>query len=211
VLRIEVIVHNTQAYRWGRSGGRSLPCFPEIVIRLRSILERFLDAVGCMDACFVSDDTLEKLPQPSQVGRTRVGGIDLNQLRMRRVAEAVLALSPTPAGFTASDLARQVRAMSGQPEAEYGPRRAAYDIQKLRAKEMVRKIGKSRRYEPVPEGLRAMTALVVLREKIIRPLLAASTHPEPQSQLAHPTPIDHCYESLRAGMRDLFTALGVAA
>src|SRR5258708_28814115 len=30
VLRIEVIVHNTREYRWGRS----LPCFPEIVTRL---------------------------------------------------------------------------------------------------------------------------------------------------------------------------------
>ena len=92
VLRSEVIVHNTKEYRWGRS----LPCFPPIVARLQGILERFLHAVGCMDACFVSDDTLENLPQPVQAGQTRVGGIDLNKPRMRRVAEAVLALSPSP-------------------------------------------------------------------------------------------------------------------
>ncbi len=207
VLRIEVIVHNTKAYRWGRS----LPCFPDIVNRLQGILERFLNAVGCMDTCFVSDETLEKLPQPAQVGQTRVGGIDLNQPRMRRVADAILALSPSPAGFTSSDLACQVRAMSGQPDSEYGSRRAAYDIKKLRAKGLVRKIGATRRYEPVPQGLRAMTALVVLHEKVIRPLLAASFQPEPPSALANPTPIDHCYETLRAGMRDLLTQLGVAA
>jgi len=64
---------------------------------------------------------------------------------MRRVAEAVLGLCAAPAGFPASDLARQVRSMSGQPETEYGARRAAYDIQKLRAKDRIRKIGKSRR------------------------------------------------------------------
>jgi hypothetical protein len=46
VLRIEVIVHNTKEYRWGRS----LPCFGDIVVRLRDILERFLNAVGCLDA-----------------------------------------------------------------------------------------------------------------------------------------------------------------
>ena len=39
VLRIEVIVHNTKEYRWRRS----LPCFPEIVTRLKGILERFLE------------------------------------------------------------------------------------------------------------------------------------------------------------------------
>ena len=89
VLRIEVIVHNTKEYRWGRS----LPCFGEIVVRLRSILERFLNAVGCLDACFVADETLENLPLPTKVGQTQVGGIDFNKPRMRRVAEAVLALS----------------------------------------------------------------------------------------------------------------------
>jgi hypothetical protein len=207
VLRIEVIVHNTREYRWGRS----LPCFPEIVCRLRGILERFLNAVGCMNTCFVSDDALEQLPEPARVGQTRVGGIDLNKPRMRRVTEAVLALSASPTGFSASDLARQVRSMSGQPETEYGVRRAAYDIKKLRAKAMVRKIGKSRRYEPVPEGLRALTALRILRDKIIKPLLAATSQPPPSSQPANPTSIDHHYETLRATMRDLFTELGVAA
>ncbi len=207
VLRIEVIVHNTKEYRWGRS----LPCFPEIVTRLQSILERFLNALGCINACFVSDDMLEKLPEPAQIGQTKVGGIDLNKLRMRRVAEAVLALSASPAGLTASELARHVRSMSGQSETEYGSRRAAYDIKKLRAKGMVRKIGKSRRYEPVPEGLRAMTALLVLREHIIRPLLAASGQPEPPSKPTNPIPVDHHYENLRAGMRGLFNELGVAA
>jgi hypothetical protein len=207
VLRIEVIVHNTREYRWRRS----LSCFPDIVARLRGILEGFLNAVGCINTCFVSDDTLEKLPESAQIGQTKVGGIDLNQPRMRRVAEAVLALSASPAGFTASGLARQVRSRSGQPESQYGVRRAAYDLKKLRGKAMVRKIGNSRRYEPIPEGLRALTALLVLREKIIKPLLAASGQPQPSSKPANPTPIDHHYESLRLSMRDLFRELGMAA
>jgi len=47
----------------------------------------------------------------------------------------------------------------------------------------------------------------VLREKIVRPLLAASLHPEPPSQPANLTPIDHCYENLRVHMRELFSEL----
>jgi hypothetical protein len=208
VLRVEVIVHNTKAYRWGRS----LPCFGEIVTRLRGILERFLNAVGCLGACFVADDTLENLPLPALVGQTKVGGIDFNKPRMRQVAEALLASSPTsPARFTASDLAQKVRKMNGQAEADYGPRRAAYDLKKLRAKGMLRKIGTSRRYESVPEGLRAIAALLLLREKVIRPLLAASQRPEPTAKPKHPTPVDLHYEHLRDGMRNLFTALGMVA
>jgi hypothetical protein len=207
VLRAEVIVHNTRAYRWGRS----LPCFGEIVTRLRGILERFLNAVGCLDACLVPDETLEILPLPTQVGKTKVGGIDFNKLRMRRVAGAVLALSTAPTGFTASQLAEKVRTMSGETESAYGPRRAAYDLKKLRGKGMVHKVGTSHRYETDPAGLRAITALVVLREKAIRPLLAACQRSEPQIKANNPTPVDQHYEHLRVGMRDLFTALGIAA
>jgi hypothetical protein len=207
VLRTEVIVHNTKAYRWGRS----LPCFGEIVTRLRGILERFLNAVGCMDSCFVTDDTLENLPLPVLVGQTKVGGIDFNKPRMRRVSAAVLALSTSPGGFTASELAQKVRVMSGEAESTYGPRRAAYDLKKLRGKTMDRKIGSSRRYEPVPEGLRALTALVVIREKVIKPLLAASGRLDSPSKLNNPAPIDQHYQSLRAGMHQLFSALGVVA
>jgi hypothetical protein len=134
-----------------------------------------------MDACFVSDDTMENPSQPAHAGQTKVGGIDLNSPRMRRVADAVLALSSSPVGFTASDLTEKVRAMSGEPASEYMARRAVYDIKKLRGKGMVRKIGASRRYETLHEGLQALTALVVLAEKLIRPLFAASIRPEPHS------------------------------
>jgi hypothetical protein len=55
-----------------------------------------------------------------------------------------------------------------------GPRRAAYDLKKLRGKKIVRRIGQTRRYESMPKGLKAMAALVVLRDKAIKPLLAAA-------------------------------------
>jgi len=95
-LRIEVVVHNTQELRCGRS----LEKFPEIVVEAKRILERFMDALSCVDQRFIADRMLEQLPAPSQVGKTKVGGIDLNKPRMRWVVEAVVALSPSPGGFT---------------------------------------------------------------------------------------------------------------
>jgi hypothetical protein len=76
---------------------------------------------------------------------------------------------------------------------------------------MVQKIATSRRYEPIPKGLRAITALVILREKVIRPLLAASQVPESKTNLNYPTPVDQHYDRLQHGMRGLFTALGLVA
>ena len=126
---------------------------------------------------------LQHLPVASQVGKTIVGGIDLNKARIRHVVEALIALSPLPNGFIASDVAARVRALSKQSQSEYGPRHAAYDLKKLRGKQIVRRIGHTRRYEPLPTGLRAMTALLVLRNKAIKttPRRGSATPPNPRS------------------------------
>jgi hypothetical protein len=44
---------------------------------------------------------------------------------------------------------------------------------------MVRRVSNTRKYEQTSTGLKAMTALLVLREKVIKPLLAASIETQP--------------------------------
>jgi len=66
-------------------------------------------------------------------------------------------------GFTASALARQVRALSKPSESEYGARRAADDLKKLRGKNIVRRIRQTRRYESRAKGLRAIITAPIAR------------------------------------------------
>jgi hypothetical protein len=209
LLRIEVVVHNTGALHCGRS----LEKFSQILMLARDILQRFMDALSCIDQCFIADSMLEELPAPSSVGKTKVGGIDLNKARMRWVVEALIALgvSPSARGFTASELARQVRLLSNQTESDYGPRRAAYDLKKLRAKNIVQRIGQTRRYESTASGLRAMVALVVLRNKAIKPLLAAAQRRRKSRGAQNPRPIDRHYETIRMAIQGVFDELGLAA
>ena len=154
---------------------------------------------------------LEQLPAASQVGKTIVGGIDLNKARMRAVVEAVIALSPSPNGFTASDVAARVRAIGNEHQAQYSPRQAAYDLKKLRGKHIASRIGHTRRYEALPSGLRAMTALIVLRNKAIKPLLAAAQPLRPTRRAHNPQPIDTHYRTLQLAMQGVFQELGIAA
>lgn len=205
-LRIEVIVHNTLEL----PRCRPLERFANVIERLRAIIEKFLETVHSIDVCFVADATLEQLPTATRVGKSKVGGIDYNQGRVRLVMQAVLALAASPKGFTASEIARHVR-QSGPPGLKYQSRQASYDLKKLRGKKFVRKIQRSHRYEPISHGLRAMTALLVLRDKVIRPLLAASCHPQPQSPVSQLAPIDRHYRALQLSMNDLFRHLGIAA
>jgi len=206
VLRIEAVAHNTRELNCGRS----LEKFPEVVFRLKALLERFADALSCIDQCFIADDLLEHLPLASQVGKTLVGGIDLNKARMRYVVEALIALSPAN-GFTASDVAARVRLLRKQSPLQYGPRHAAYDLKKLRGKQIVDRIRHTRRYETLPTGLRALTALLVLRNKAIKPLLAAAQPLRPARGAHNPHPIDAHYQTINLAMQGVFHELGLAA
>ena len=207
VLRIEAVAHNTRELNCGRS----LDKFPELVSRLKAVLERFADALSCIDQCFITDDMLEQLPTASRVGKSIVGGIDLNKVRMRLVVEAVIALSPSTNGFTAADVAARVDALGNDRHSRYGPRHAAYDLNKLRGKNIVCRIAHTRRYQSLAGGLRAMTALVVLRNKAIKPLLAAAQNRHPARGAHNPKPIDVHYDALRRAMHGVFHELGIAA
>jgi hypothetical protein len=207
VLRIEAVAHNTQELRCGRVVAR----FPQLVARLHSRLERFMTTLDCVDAAFIGDQTLDQLPLPARVGKTRVGGVDLNSVRIRRALSAVLALAPSPAGFSTAHFRAKVQAMTGLPDRDYTQRQAAYDLKKLRAKNLITKVGRSRRYQLSPPNIRAVTALLVLREHVIRPLIGSIHTPPSASQPTTTTPIDQHYQHLRLALQPLFQDLGIAA
>jgi hypothetical protein len=207
VLRFEAIVHNAIALGCGRVLSR----FPRLVARLHAMVDRFLDTVWCLDQAFVADSTLEQLPVPAQVGHTRVGGIDVNKPRMRAVLTAVLACALAPTGFRVGELAAQVRQRDDAVPATYGTRQAAYDLKKLRAKGFVEQVAGSRRYQVRPEGVRTIAALVVLREQVIKPILAGTAKRRQGRPSKRWTSIDAHYQALRMEMRALFSDLGLAA
>ena len=112
---------------------------PQIVARLAGICQRFCTALDCDDIGFIPGGTLDQLPLPAQLGASRVGGIDVNKPRIRAALAAVLALAPSPDGFTVADMTAKVHAMTGQDHATYNTRQAAYDLRKLRGKQLIRK------------------------------------------------------------------------
>ena len=168
VLRFEAIAHNTAELRCGRM----IEKFPEIVTQLAGIAERFATALDCVDTGFIADGILDELPTGSTLGATRVGGVDPNEKRIRDALSAVLALAPAPHGFTVGEFAAKVRAMTGTSAAAYSIRQAAYDLRKLRGKQLVDKPARTRRHR-VP----------ALAARTIAPLLTPATRSSPRSSL----------------------------
>ncbi|MEW6376505.1 MAG: hypothetical protein AB1502_12045 [Thermodesulfobacteriota bacterium] len=207
VLRIEVIVHNTKQLRCRKRIG----CFPQIIALLKGILERFLKVLRGVDVSFIDNGRLDSWPLASKVGQTRVGGIDTNRPRMRAVMEGVIGLSANPRGFTASELAGRVKEIFGDSVPDYHARHASYDLKKLRGKDLVRRIKDSRFYEASQEGLRAMAGFLVLREKVLIPLLAGACNLKTGRKPTNRSEIDVHYENIQREMQNIFKTIGIAA
>jgi hypothetical protein len=167
-LRIEIIVNNVEELRCGKR----LEKLPLILERLEQIVIRFLAVVHSAHLSFIDGRQLDTLILPTIRGNHRLAGVDLQKPRLRAVAEAVIALAPQPDGFTAEQLAARVRTQQGPTMAKYNARKAAYDLRKLRRKALVQRITKTRRYRVRRPGIRTLAALLILREKVLKPVLA---------------------------------------
>lgn len=164
---------------------------------------------ACVDIGFLPEGILDRLPLPSQIGATRVGGIDTNKPRIRSELAAALALAVAPDGFTVTGFTTRVHAMTGQTQADYSVRQGAYDLRKLRGKGLVVKPGRTRRYHVPADAARTIAALLAVRDQVIAPILAGVRTPRRGRPPANLTRIDRDYETLRGDMQILFRDLGI--
>jgi len=116
-----------------------------------------------------------------------------------------------PEGVHSEAVCRHGRIDEKTTVPEYDPRRAAYDLKKLRSKELLIKAANSRRYQVPPPAVRMIAALVILREKILRPILAGTGKPRMGRKPKNWSSIDEHYEAVRQGMFTLMDDLRIAA
>ena len=207
VLRVEIIVNNIEELRCGKR----LEKLPGMLQRLQEMVVAFLGVVQAAHLSFVDGQQLDALAAPSVRGAQRTAGVDLQKPRMRAVAEAVIALAAQPEGFRAADLAERVRAQKGGAMASYAPRRAAYDLHKLRGKSLVERIRKTRRYRVRRPGIRTLAALLILREQVIKPVLAGVCRPKRGRPPKNLHPLDDHYQKLQREMLATLQTLKIAA
>jgi hypothetical protein len=207
VLRVEIIVNNIAELRCGKG----LEKLPGMLKRLEGMVVAFLGVVQAAHLSFVDGQQLDALAAPSVRGARRTAGVDLQKPRMRAVAEAVIALGAKPEGFSAADLAQRVRAQQGRAMAGYAERKAAYDLRKLRGKSLVERIGKTRRYRVRRPGIRTLAALLILREQVIKPVLAGVCRPKRGRPPKNVHPLDDHYQKLQREMLATFQTLKIAA
>ena len=89
------------------------------------------------------------------------------------------------------------------------PRHAAYDLKKLRGKQWVTKVGNSRRYAVSKFGLKTISALIIVRDKLIKPLLASADSTF-RCRSKNDTKLDNLYWDAQSSIHALLLELGLA-
>jgi hypothetical protein len=77
-------------------------------------------------------------------------------------------------------------------------------------KALLRRIERSRRYTVDPLAIRTLCGYLLLREKVIKPLLAGIVRPRAPKP-KHRTALDEHYIALRQELRRTFQTIGLAA
>ena len=126
------------------------------------------------------------------------------------MVDAVIALSTQPNGFAVAQVAEMVRARARWSPTKYSVRNAAYDLAKLGGNKLNQRRKRSRRYTAEPGGMRTICAYLLLREKVIKPLLAGVIRP-----MGRPPKIvsalDQHYVKPREELHRTFETIGLAA
>jgi len=205
ILRTETCSNDT--YHFGV--GRRLENFPLLHEQLAATNERCLGEQAELLASAVDTGQLAALAAPTLIGQRRVPGLKLHDDRVIRLLETLLHPGGFVRNWTSRELHTRVVARHRLATDEYRLSQLRYDLSKLRAKGLVERIGKSRRYCLTPIGLKLGVLLVKLRMRLLGPLASLIRQPNTNPAPRHTNSVDAAYREVDTALDHLSAALGL--
>ena len=166
---------------------------------------------------FVDRDQLRKLTEPTLLpSGKRIPGLKLENPRQLALMHALVRFAHIAAGstFTTAELYPFVLAALQISSDQYSLASLRYDLSKLRAKALVEKLPKSRRYRLWPQGYSICLVFLKLFERVYSPLTAGLLQPYRADSKLHEhkrTQLDRLYQKIVDDLNNLLDALGLKA
>jgi hypothetical protein len=205
ILRTETCSNDTRHF----GVGRRLENLPSLREQLAATNERCLAEQAELLASAVDTGQLAALAAPVMIGQRRVPGLKLHDDRVIRLLETLLHPGGFVRDWTSRELHTRVVARYRLAGDEYRLSQLRYDLSKLRAKALVERIGKSRRYCLTPIGLKLGVLLVKLRLRLLGPLASLIRQPHTHAAPRHANSVDAAYREVDAALDHLSAALGL--
>ncbi|HEY6371040.1 MAG TPA: hypothetical protein VIX37_10700, partial [Candidatus Sulfotelmatobacter sp.] len=176
LLRTEPATNNVYDY----GVNKDVENLPPLRDRMSAIIDNYHNVQQDVMETFIDRGQLRQLAEPTILSNgRRIPGLKLDHPRQLAAMHALVRFANIAAGgrFTTADLHGPALHALGRTEAEYSLASFRYDLSKLRAKGLVERIPKSRRYRLLGKGYSICVAFLKLFEKIYAPLTAGLLAP----------------------------------
>ncbi len=206
ILRNETCSNDTRHF----GVGRRLENLPLLREKLAATNERCLTEQAELLASAVDTGQLAALAAPTLIGQRRIPGLKLHDDRVIRLLETLLHPGGFVRDWTTRELHTRVVARHHlAAAADYRLSQLRYDLSKLRAKGLIERIGKSRRYCLTPIGLKLGVLLVKLRLRLLGPLVSLIRQPNSNAAPRRSNSVDAAYREVDTALDHLSAALGL--
>jgi hypothetical protein len=211
LLRTEPATNNVYDY----GVNKNVENLPQLRTRMSDIIDNYHNVQQDVLETFIDRGQLRKLAEPTVLpsGR-RIPGLKLDHPRQLAVMHSLVRFSNIAAGgkFTTADLYNPALQVLGLTESHYSLASFRYDLSKLRAKGLVEKVPRSRRYRLVGKAYSICVAFLKLFDKIYAPLAAGLLAPfRGDRALAEEKrcALDRLYQRICDDLDELFRAVGL--
>jgi hypothetical protein len=212
ILRTEAATNNVTDY----GVNKAIEHLPALRDKLAAIDDNYLDIQQDILETFLDRGHLQRLAKPTLTpSGKRIPGLKLDNPRQLALMHALVRFAQIPAAntFSTGEIYPHVAAALGCTIARYSLASLRYDLSKLRAKGLVEKLPRSRRYRLPAEGYSVCLIFLKLFDRVYAPLTAGLLQPVP-GDAALPrqksSPLDRIYRRLSDDLDHLLRALGLA-
>jgi hypothetical protein len=213
ILRTEAGSNNVNDYKVNKA----VPNLPALRNAMSAINDNYLNVQQDILETFIDRGELRKLGEPTVTATgKRIPGLKLDHPRQLALMHALVRFAQVAAGntFTTAEMHPHVIAALGcRPEA-YTLASLRYDLSKLRAKGLIAKLPRSRRYQLLPHGYSICLIFLKLFERVYAPLAAGLLNPVAADQRLEPhkrSQLDRLYQRLTDDLDSLVRAVGLKA
>jgi hypothetical protein len=212
ILRTEAATNNVTDY----GVNKAIENLPILRDKLAAIDDSYLDIQQDILETFVDRGQLQRLAKPTLTASgKRIPGLKLDNPRQRALMHALVRFAQIPAAntFSTSEIHPHVAAALGCGIEQYGLASLRYDLSKLRAKGLVEKLPRSRRYRLPAAGYSICLIFLKLFDHVYAPLVAAILQPVPGDVALsrhRQSPLDRLYRRVADSLDRLLRALGLA-
>jgi hypothetical protein len=211
ILRTEAASNNVNDYGLNKA----VEHLPALRNKLSAINDSYLDVQQDILETFVDRGQLQRLAAPTitPTGK-RIPGLKLDHPRQQALMHALVRFAHIPAAntFSTAEIYPHVVAALGCTNEQYRLSALRYDLSKLRAKGLVEKLPRSRRYRLPAKGYSICLIFLKLFDRVYAPLTAGLLRPVsadaafPPAKRSH---LDRLYQRVSANLDQLVHAVGL--